>query len=219
MKTTNLKKLFAATLMIAIFTAPLFSQNHTSAQGNPVRGTVPDYKFSVSTTYMSFANFEAEETNIHMYEFHFGYRITPKDKIEIKVASWKLYEPMGIPIWDPLFQEESEWYPGRIKEFGIGIAYQRILWKGLFAAAEILPIKKTYMEEDGNEIDNGFKLYTSYHLGYHVPLFKDRLYIEPQIHCNYWPIDSKGPQGFEEKEAKWNNYFLFEPNLFIGVNF
>ena len=51
------------------------------------------------------------------------------------------------------------------------------------------------------------------------PLFKDRLYIEPQIHCNYWPIDTEGPQGFEEKEAKWNNYFLFEPNLFIGFNF
>ena len=136
-----------------------------------------------------------------MYEFHFGYRITPKDKIEIKVASWKLFEPMGIPIWDPLFQEESEWYPGRIKEFGIGIAYQRLLWKGLFASIEILPLKKTYLEENSNEIDEGFKLYTSYHIGYHVPLFKDRLYIEPQIHCNYWPIDTEGPQGFEEKES------------------
>ena len=29
----------------------------------------------------------------------------------------------------------------------------------------------------------------------------------------------KAPQGFEEKESKWNNYFLFEPNLYIGVNF
>jgi hypothetical protein len=219
MKTTNSKKLFAASLMVAVFTAPSFSQNHTPAQGKSVRGIVPDYKFSVSSSFLTFTNFEPEEKNLHMYEFHFGYRITPKDKIEIKIASWKLYEPMGIPIWDPLFQEESEWYPGRIKEFGIGIAYQRILWKGLFAAIEVLPLKKTYLEEDGNEIDNGFKLYTSYHLGYHVPLFKDRLYLEPQIHCNYWPIDSKGPQSFEEKEAKWNNYFLFEPNLFIGVNF
>jgi hypothetical protein len=205
--------------MIVVFTTLAFSQNLTNHSREKAKAKLPLYKFSVSTSYLTFANFEPEEKNLHMYEFHFGYRITPKDKIEIKVASWKLYEPMGIPIWDPLFQEESEWYPGRIKEFGIGIAYQRFLYKGLFAAIEILPLKKTYLEENGNDIENGFKLYTSYHIGYHIPLFKDRLYIEPQIHCNYWPIDTEGPQGFEEKEAKWNNYFLFEPNLFIGFNF
>ena len=205
--------------MIAVFTTLAFGQNSPKTASSAVKVSVPAYKFSLSTTYMSFANFEAEETNIHMYEFHFGYRITPKDKISIKIATWKLYEPMGVPMWDPLFQEESEWYPGRIKEFGIGMAYQRFLWKGLFASIEILPLKKTYLDENGSEIDNGFKLYTSYHLGYHIPLIKNRFYIEPQIHCNYWPIDSKGPQGFEDQENKWNNYFLFKTNLFIGVNF
>ena len=214
-----MKRLISTTVMIAMFTSVAFSQTITNQSRVKTKETAPLYKFSVSTSFLTFANFEPEEKNLHMYEFHVGYRITPKDKIEIKAASWKLYEPMGIPIWDPLFQEESEWYPGRIKEFGIGIAYQRLLWKGLFAAIEILPLKKTYLEEDSNEIDDGFKLYTSYHIGYHVPLYKDRLYIEPQIHCNYWPIDTEGPQGFEEKEAKWNNYFLFEPNLFIGFNF
>jgi hypothetical protein len=214
-----MKRLFLTTLMIVVFTTLAFNQNLTNHSRGKTKETAPIYKFSVSTSFLTFTNFEPEEMNLHMYEFHVGYRITPKDKIEIKTASWKLYEPMGIPIWDPLFQEESEWYPGRIKEFGIGIAYQRLLLKGLFASIEILPLKKTYLEENGNEIDEGFKLYTSYHIGYHVPLFKDRLYIEPQIHCNYWPIDTEGPQGFEEKDAKWNNYFLFEPNLFIGFNF
>jgi hypothetical protein len=108
---------------------------------------------------------------------------------------------------------------GRLRESGIGVTYQRILWKGLFATIEIFPLKKTYLDEAKKKIGNGFKLYTTYHLGYHIPLFKDRLYIEPQIHCNYWPINTKGPQGFDEKERKWNNYFLFEPNLYIGINF
>jgi len=45
------------------------------------------------------------------------------------------------------------------------------------------------------------------------------MYIEPQIHCQYWPIDSNTPQSFKEIDDKWNNYFLFEPNLYIGVNF
>jgi hypothetical protein len=148
-----------------------------------------------------------------------GYRLTPKDKIGIKVATWQLFAPMGIQMWDPLFRDESEFYPGKLKEMGIGVTYQRILWKGLFIAAEIYPLRKTYLDENKEEIGNGFKLYTSYHLGYHVPLFKNRLYIEPQFHCNYWPIDTNTPQSFKEMDDKWNNYFLFEPNLYLGINF
>jgi len=116
--------------------------------------------------------------------------------------------------------EESEFYPGRIKERGIGITYQRMLWKGLFASVEVLPLQKNYLDENSIKIDVGFKLYTSYHLGYHIALFKGRVYIEPQIHCNYWPIDTEAPQGFREKDSDWNNnYVLFEPNLHIGVFF
>ena len=214
-----MKKLISTTLMIAVFTTLAFSQNLSKTERGTIKDTVPDYKFSVSTTWLTFDNFGPEETNVYMYEFHFGYKITPKDKIEIKVATWKLFEPMGIPFGDPLLMKESEFYPGRLRESGIGIAYQRLLWKGLFASIEILPLMKTYLDENKKKIGDGFKLYTSYHLGYHVPLSKNRLFLEPQIHCNYWPIDTKIPQGFEEKESKWNNYFLFEPNLFIGVNF
>jgi hypothetical protein len=198
-----------------MFITLAFSQNLPTK----VKGKVPDYKFSVNTTLGTLTNFESEETNLQHYEFHFGYKITPKDKIGIKVATWSLFEPMAIP-WGPYKMKESETYPGRLRESGIGLTYQRILWKGLFTSVEILLLKKTYLNENKNKIGGGFKLYTSYHLGYHVPLFKNRLFIEPQIHCNYWPIDSKGPQGFEENENEWNNnYFLFEPNLFIGVNF
>jgi hypothetical protein len=213
-----MKKLISTTVIIAVFTTLAFSQNLPTTAKVKVKDTVPDYKFSVSTTYFTFINFGP--TSISMYEFHFGYKITPKDRIEIKVATWRLFEPMGIPIWDPLLQQESEWYPGRIRESGIGITYQRFLWKGLFTQIEILPLVKKYLDENNKKIGDGFKLYTSYHLGYHIPLFKNRLFLEPQIHCNYWPIDSKGPQGFEEGENKWkNNYVFFEPNIYIGINF
>jgi hypothetical protein len=214
-----MKKLISTTVMMALFTSLAFSQSRPQTERSTTKGTFPNFKFSVSTTYLTFANFGQEKTNTHHYEFHFGYKVTPKDKIGIKVASWKLFAPMGIQLWDPLFRNENEFFPGRLSECGIGVTYQRILWKGLFASVEILPLYKTYLDEDNNEIGNGFKLYTTYHLGYHISLFKDRLYIEPQVQCNYWPIDTNIPQGFNEKENKWNNYFLFEPNVYIGVNF
>ena len=215
----KMKKFISTTLMIAVFSTTAFSQNPSQKVRGNGNETVPFYKFSISTTWLTFDNFGPEETNVHMYEFHFGYIITSKDKIGIKAATWKLFEPMGIPFWDPLLMKESEFYPGRLRESGLGVTYQRMLWKGLFTSIEILPLLKTYLDENSKKIGNGFKLYTTYHLGYHIPLFKGRLFLEPQIHCNYWPIDTNIPQDFYEKECKWNNYFLFEPNLYIGVNF
>ena len=213
-----MKKFISATLMIVIYIAHVSGQDPTQQAMCTNNCRVAGYRFSVSTPYLTFLNFGKEETNTHHYEFHFEYILTPKDKVGIKITTWQLFAPMGIP-WGPYKMDDNEFYPGKLKETGVGITYQRILWKGLFSAIEILPLKKTYLDENKEKIDNGFKLYTTYHIGYHLTLFKSGFYIEPQIHCNYWPIDTKGPAGFEEKESKWNNYFLFEPNLYIGVKF
>lgn len=196
-----------------------FGQQSTQPTNAPIKNPEHKYKTSISTAYHTFINFGEEKWNTHHYEFHFGYRLTSVDKIGIKVATWKMYAPMGMPMEEQLKLDEINNYPGRLRESGIGITYQRILWKGLFATVEILPQLKTYIDENNNKIGNGFKLYTSYHLGYHIPLFKNRMYIEPQIHCNYWPIETNTPSSFREIDNKWNNYFLFEPNIHIGVNF
>ena len=212
MKTTVL-----SIILIAIMATNASGQDNRS--GGDAGDGVHSRKFSVSTTWLTFMNFGSEKTNTHHYEFHLGYQVTPKDKIGIKAATWKLFAPMGIPLWDPHFLDESEFFPGRIAECGIGFTYQRMLWKGLFTTVEVLPLYKSYLDEDKNKIGDGFKLYTTYHLGYHVRLFKNRMFIEPQVHCNYWPIDTKAPLAFQEREDKWNNYFLFETNLYIGINF
>ena len=205
--------------MIAILATMAFSQNSPTKERGSAKDAIPFYKFSISTTYYSFLNFGEEQTNTHHYEFHAGYKLTPKDRIGIKVATWKMFAPMGMPMQEQLKFDENNFYPGRIREIGIGVTYQRKLWKGLFAATEVMPQLKTYIDPDDNKIGNGFKLYTSYHLGYHIPFFKDRVYLEPQIHCQYWPINTNTPQAFKEKDSLWNNYFLFEPNLYIGINF
>ena len=214
-----MKKLVSTTFMIAVYATMAFSQNPSPKMRDTDKDFAPIYKFSVSTTYLSFLNFGDEKTNTHHYEFHFRYMLSTKDQIGIKVATWKLFAPMGIQLWDPLFLKESEFFPGRLSECGIGVTYQRFLWKGLFASIEILPLYKTYFDEDKKDIGNGFKLYTSYHLGYHISLFRNRAFIEPQFHCNYWPINTNTPQSFKENDNKWNNYFLFEPNLYIGFKF
>lgn len=209
----------SATFLIVMFATQVFCQNSEQNLKVSNRDSVSDNKFSVSTTWLSFVNFGEEKTNTHHYELQFKYNLTSKDKIGIKVATWKLFATMGMPMKEQLKFDENNFYPGRLRETGFGVTYQRMLWKGLFITLEILPQLKTYLDEDNNKIGNGFKLYTSYHLGYHISLFKGRIYVEPQIHCQYWPIDTNTPQSFKVIDNKWNNFFLFEPNLYIGVNF
>jgi len=208
------KRITMAILFALSFTS-MFGQNQTKQSSEKSR----ERNFSVSTTYLSFMNFGEEKTNTHHYELHVGYKLTPKDRIGIKLATWKMFAPMGMPMHEQLEFDENNFYPGRLRETGLGVTYQRTLWKGLFATIEVLPQLKTYMDKNDKKIGNGFKLYTSYHIGYHISFFKDRVYFEPQIHCQHWPIDTNTPQSFKDCDNKWNNYFLFEPDLYIGFKF
>jgi hypothetical protein len=210
------KKAIAITI-ISLLVANVFGQENPKVSSTDKKETLTDYKYSFLTTLPSLTNWLGDD--IEMYEIHFGYRITSNDKIGLKAVHWKLFQPLGIPLSDPKLMDKSEYYSGRLREIGLGIFYQRMIWKGLFATVEIMPMKKIFLNHENEKIDEGFRLYTSYHLGYHIPLFNGRAFIEPQIHCNYWPVDSNYPEGFKEKEEKWNNYFLFEPNLYIGINF
>lgn len=164
-----------------------------------------------------------DRVNTQHLEFHVKRNLDDKNIIGVKFATWRLFQPMGIVWWDGLkdkIESESEFYPGHVRETGIGISYQRMLWKGLFATVEVLPQYKTYLDLEDNKIGDGFKLYNSFHLGYHISLGKKkRFFFEPQVHSQFWVFDTKAPEGFKELDDKWRNYFLFEPNLYFGVNF
>lgn len=185
------------------------------------------HKYRVSMPYINITDNIGggwnERTSIQMIELHVKRNLDNKNIVGVKFATWRLFQPMGITWWDGLLDKletESEFYPGHVRETGIGVTYQRMLWKGLFATVEVLPQFQTYMDLDGNKIGNDFKVYNSYHLGYHISFGKKkRFFIEPQVHCQHWMFDNDAPDGFQELDDKWRDYFLFEPNLYIGVNF
>jgi hypothetical protein len=200
-----------------------------TAQMSPKKESKPtvDHKYRVSMPMIIvpqlFTKSWDDRTNTQHIEFHFKYELDKKNIVGVKVASWRLFQPMGILWWDGLLdkvESGTEYYPGHVRETGIGVSYQRMLWKGLFATVEVLPQYKTYLDLDNNKIGNGFKLYTSYHLGYHFAFGKKKqFFVEPQIHCQTWFIDTNTPAEFKELDDKWGNYFLFEPNLYVGIKF
>ncbi len=197
------------------------------AQGNKkyILSNDSDYRYRVSFPAIILANIGdgGERTNTQHIELHVKRELDSKNIIGVKFATWRLFQPMGIQWWDGLLDKidsESEFYPGYLRETGIGISYQRMLWKGLFATVEVLPQYKTYLDLNNEKIANGFKLYTSYHLGYHIAFGKKkRIFIEPQVHFQNWMIDTNTPDAFKQLDNRWKSYFLFEPNLYVGIKF
>ncbi|MEP2446272.1 hypothetical protein A8B79_02545 [Balneola sp. EhC07] len=164
-----------------------------------------------------------KRTSIQMVELHVKRNLDDKNIIGVKFATWRLFQPMGITWWDGVvdkIESGSDYYDGYLRETGIGISYQRMLWKGLFASIEVLPQIQTYTDLDGKKIKNGFKLYNSVHLGYHFTVGKKkRFFIEPQVHINQWMFDNNSPAGFKEFDDKYGNVFWFEPNIYLGWKF
>ncbi|MBD0403707.1 hypothetical protein [Flammeovirga sp. EKP202] len=204
---------------LTLFTLNVFAQQTTelSKQGDN------DLKYRVSFPAIILGNLGegGERTNTQHIELHIKRELNAKSIVGIKLATWRLFQPMGIQWWDGLLDKidsKEEFYPGYLRETGVGFSYQHMLWKGLFASIEVLPLFKTYLDLDNNKIANGFKLYNSYHIGYHFAFGKKKqFFIEPQFHCNVWHIDTNTPDEFKQLDNKWDSYFLFEPNLYIGI--
>jgi len=213
------KTQFLTFLLLGILHQSFSQSNEQSSDINSPH----KYRLSFPVIILSNLGQGGERTNTQHIELHFKYEMDSKNIFGVKFATWRLFQPMGIQWWDGLLdkiESQSEFYPGYLREAGIGISYQRMLWKGLFATVEVLPLVKSYLDLNESKIENGFKLYTSFHIGYHIPLFKNkRIFIEPQIHCQTWLIDSTAPSEFNELDKKWKKYFLFEPNLYLGLKF
>lgn len=212
-------------LIFIVFTLASFS---AYAQENSPEGkeTEVTHKWRVSIPYIvpdEIIYGYGKRTSIQMVELHVKRNLDNKNIIGVKFATWRLFQPMGITWWDGVVEKidsGSDYYDGYLRETGIGVSYQRMLWNGLFASIEVLPQIQTYTDLDGNKIRNGFKLYNSYHLGYHFTIGKKkRFFIEPQVHVNQWFFDNNSPEGFKEFDDKYGNIFLFEPNIYFGFNF
>lgn len=211
--------------LIIVYLTFLTLQNFAQQDVKSAKQSTNNLKYRVSFPAIILGNIgkEGKKTNTQHIELHFKQELDAKNIVGIKFATWRLFQPMGIQWWDGLLDKidsETEFYPGYLRETGVGVSYQRMLWKGLFASIEVLPLYKTYLDFDNKKIANGFKLYNSYHLGYHFAFGKKKqFFIEPQLHCNHWAIDTNTPESFKQLDNQWTNYFLFEPNIYIGFKF
>lgn len=214
-------KLASIIILFTLLATNGFAQSNTDLLKTD--NSLHKYRISFSAIILGNIGKGGKRTNTQHIEFHVKRELDSKNIVGLKFATWRLFQPMGIQWWDGLLDKVdsgTEFYPGYLRETGIGITYQRMLWKGLFATVEILPQHKTYLDLNNKKIANGFKLYTSYHVGYHIAFGKKKqFFIEPQFHCQNWMFDTNTPEEFKQLDNKWKSHFLFEPNLYIGIKF
>jgi len=174
-------------------------------------------KYFIGSTFFLLGNF-SESNNPEFVQFNLGYRLTGKDVVSLEIKTWKYAWPLGIPVYDDSFEAPQEEFPGHIREYGFALVYQRFWWKGLYTGIHVMNAWQSFMDENGDKIDNGFQIFNTYRLGYHIKLFDDRWFIEPSIAITHRPFHTEMPESFKQLDDKWPK-FNTEPGLHFGFKF
>ncbi|MEM8964853.1 MAG: hypothetical protein AAGE93_00435 [Bacteroidota bacterium] len=174
-------------------------------------------KCFIGSTFFLLGNL-VESNNPEFVQLNFGYRLTGKDVVSLELKTWKYAWPLGIPAYDDSFEAPKEEFPGYIREYGFALVYQRFWWKGLYTAVHVMNAWQSFVDENGQKIDNGFQIFNTYRLGYHIKLFNDRWFIEPSIAITHRRYHTQMPESFKQLDDKWPK-FNTEPGLHFGFNF
>lgn len=174
-------------------------------------------KYFIGSTLFMIANVVPDNNPPQMVYLNLGYRITGKDVVSLEFKTWKYAWPIGIPFGKS-YEAEGEGFPGYIREHGVSLNYQRFLWNGLFAQVDVMPAFQTFVDDNRKKIDNGFQIFNTYSIGYHIKLFKDRLFFQPSIAMTHRPYQSTMPDSFKQVDDRWPRVFFWQPGLHFGIN-
>lgn len=171
----------------------------------------------IGSTFAMLGNFSKINTP-DFVQLNLGYRLTEKDVISVELKTWKYAWSLGIP-YGPLKEAPETEFPGYIREKGFAIAYQRFLWKGLYAGVHVMSAWQTFVNKEGTKFDDGFQIFNTYRLGYYIKLFKGKFFIEPSIGITHRPYHTKMPDSFKTIDDQYSKLFIGEPGLHFGYNF
>ncbi len=204
--------------LLTVFLFILAGSATSAAAAQPANGPEPtnDKRHFLSTSLFTLLNFVPDDEPPTFIQLNYGYRITPTDTISIEAITWYYYGPLGVQWWEK--NQPNTRYPGKVRDFGVGLAYQRFFWKGAYGALHATPFVQQYQDESGI-IQTGFQLFVALRAGYHFRFFDDRFFIEPSVAITTWPINTNQPEDFASVEKQWAKFFLFEPGLHAGVSF
>lgn len=219
MRKIKIRALFFSALTL-LGTSTMFAQKQAppvaSVQNETQTGAEPFNRLFVGTSLFVVMNAIASPSP-EFYQLNFGYWLTKKDVLSVEAITWTYHRALGTP-WGPDMSDDAQRYPGYVRAYGVGVAYQRYLWRGLYTAIHALPLLQQFNANDGKTIQQGFQLFMALRLGYHFSFCDDHVFIEPSIAVTHWPINTNVPADFARLDNRWPSYFV-EPGLHVGFKF
>lgn len=153
-------------------------------------------------------------------QLNLGYRLSRKDVVSLEFITWKTAWPIGMHfLFTKSYGKKEEAFPGYIRDYGIALTYQRFLWKGLYAQVHVMPSLQDFVNQAGKKVDTGFQLFNTYRIGYHLNLWKDRIFIQPSLAITHRPYHTRMPDDFKRQDDKWSKFLFGEPGMHIGYTF
>lgn len=206
-----MKNLIFSTLVLVLSITWVFSQDSDTKDPVPVKKDNQDLtmRHSAGSSLLILGNVG---DSVNFMQLNYGYRLSQKENIIVEAITWTYYEPLGT------YMHSKEFYPGKVRAYGIGLGYQRFLWKNLFTTVEPTFFLQQFYDSDDKKIQKGFQLYLQLILGYRIEFFKKRMFIEPAFAIKYWPVDTNFPESFAAIE-KGTPKYKFEPGLNFGFRF
>jgi hypothetical protein len=201
------------TAILALSITLAFSQDSTQTDSVSVQTEKQDInrRHSIGSSLFLLGNFLPGDP-VYYGQLNYGYQLTRRDFILVEAKTWTYYEPLGT------YGSSEEFYPGKVRAYGVGLGYQRFLWKNAYTSVVATPFLQQFYDTDNKEIQKGFQLYLVASLGYRFEFFKKRLFVEPAFALTYWPVNTNLPASFAEIESGKPKY-KFEPRANFGFRF
>lgn len=183
------------------------------AASNTSYAEVAGSRWFIGSSAFMLANLDHTDEPPHFYQLNLGYQLSQKDVLSLELITWTYYAPLGYGV----LTTDTPKYPGSVKGVGPGLAYQRFLWRGLYAALHASWMKQEYRDVNKKKLAEGEQLFMTVRLGYHIE-FGGHFFIEPSIALTSWPIQRGLPATFQEKENAAPK-LAGEPGLHLGLIF
>lgn len=203
-------QLIILALLLSFNASSLLSQDVEKNHGFENKHSIGTQAFMILTPIL--------DPSPEYYQLNYGYRFSSKHELAIEAITWSYTGPLGRPF-GPDYESEESGFPGDVKSLGMGLAYKRFLWKGVYTQIHSTAFQQSYRDHKKNEIQKGFMLFNTLRLGYHFKFLKNRFYVAPSIGGTWWPVSTNMPESFLLEEDQWNNFFLGEFGLHIGYAF
>jgi hypothetical protein len=209
----NIRTIWVGVIVILATSVPLTAQ-YSQADSTYKRW------FVGTSLFVIFGNLFEDVNPPHFAQVDIGYRLSGIDIIRVSPKTWKYAWPNGIhPFLNDAYKKPEERFPGYVREYGVTLSYQRFVWDGLYTQLDVMPTYQVFANDNGVTIDEGFQLFNSYRVGYHIKFFGDMFFFQPSICVTHRAYHTELPNGFKQLDDKWSKFIFPEPGLNVGFNF